>query len=128
MKELEKYITDERTGLKYELVGDYYYPCLKAPEAPKVGRFGMMYHDYLRNHKKVTYSGLMLSGKLKKHVEDIDRQAEDMFSQLVDQMKQSEGITEQLKASNQMEWGAGLRWRPLPKAEAPTEAAAETAA
>ena len=104
MKELEKYIIDENTGLKYELVGDYYYPCLAAPEAPKVGRFGMMYRDYLRNHKKVTYSGLMLSGKLKEHIEDIDRQAEEMFSQLVDRMKQAEGVTEQLKSTDQMAW------------------------
>lgn len=104
MKELEKYIIDERTGLKYKLVGDYYYPCLEAPETPKVGRFGMMYRDYLRTHKKVTYSGLMLSGKLKEHIEDIDRQAEEMFSQLVDQMKQAEGVTEQLKADDQIEW------------------------
>ena len=104
MKELEKYITDERTGLKYELVGDYYYPCLKAPEAPKVGRFGMMYHDYLRNHKRVTYSGLMLSGKLKEQIEEVDRQAEELFSQLVEQMKQAEDVTEQLKAADQMEW------------------------
>ena len=104
MKELEKYITDEKTGLKYELVGDYYYPCLKAPKAPKVGRFGMIYHDYLRKHKKVTYSGLMLSGKLKEHIEDIDRQAEEMFSLLVDRMKQAEGVTKQLKAADQMEW------------------------
>ena len=101
---MKKYITDERTGLKYELVGDYYYPCLEAPEAPKVGRFGMLYHDYLRTHKKVTYSGLMLSGKLKEHIEDVDRQAEDMFSQLVEKIKQGEGITEQLKATNQLEW------------------------
>ena len=100
----EKIIHDEKNGLDYELVGDYYYPCLKAPEAPKVGRFGMMYHDYLHKHKRVTYSGLMLSGKLKEHIEDIDRQAEDMYSQLVDSMKQAEGITEQLKATNQMEW------------------------
>lgn len=64
----------------------------------------MMYRDYLRTHKKVTYSGLMLSGKLKEHIEDIDRQAEEMFSQLVDRMKQAEGVTEQLKATNQMEW------------------------
>ena len=104
MKELEKCITDEKTGLKYKLIGDYYYPCLAAPEAPKVGRFGMMYHDYLRNHKRVTYSGLMLSGKLKEHIEDIDRQAEEMFSQLVEQMKQAEGVTERLKAADQMEW------------------------
>lgn len=101
---MKKYITDERTGLQYELVGDYYYPCLEAPEAPKVGRFGMMYHDYLRNHKRVTYSGLMLSGKLKEHIEDVDRQAEEMFSQLVYQMKQAEGVTEQLKAADQLEW------------------------
>ena len=104
MKELEKYITDEKTGLKYELVGDYYYPCLKAPETPKVGRFGMLYHDYLRNHKRTTYSGLMLSGKLKEQIEEVDRQVEEMFSQLVEQMKQAEDVTEQLKASNQMEW------------------------
>ena len=104
MKELEKYIIDEKTGLKYELVGDYYYPCLKAPEAPRVGRFGMLYRDYLRTHKKVSYSGLMLSEKLKKHIEDVDRQAEEVFSQLVERIKQSEGITEQLKATNQMEW------------------------
>ena len=101
---MKKYITDERTGLKYELVGDYYYPCLEAPEAPKVGRFGMLYHDYLRTHKRVTYSGLMLSGKLKKHIEDIDRQAEEMFSQLVEKMKTAENITEQLKATDQLEW------------------------
>lgn len=104
MKELEKYITDEKTGLKYKLIGDYYYPCLEAPGAPKVGRFGMMYHDYLRKHKKVTYSGLMLSGKLKEHIEDVDRQAEDMYSQLVDRMKRAEGITEQFKAADQLEW------------------------
>ena len=104
MKELEKFIIDEKTGLKYKLIGDYYYPCLEAPEAPKVGRFGMMYHDYLRKHKKVTYSGLMLSGKLKEHIEDVDRQAEDMYSQLVDRMKRAEGITEQFKAADQLEW------------------------
>ena len=101
---MKKYIVDEKTGLKYKLIGDYYYPCLAAPEAPKVGRFGMMYHDYLRKHKKVTYSGLMISGKSKEHVEDVDRQAEEMFSQLVYQMKQAEGITEQFKAADQLEW------------------------
>ena len=101
---MKKYIIDKKTGLKYELVGDYYYPCLEAPEAPKVGRFGMMYHDYLRNHKKVTYSGLMLSGKLKEHIEDVDRQAEELFFQLVDRMKQAEGISEELKATDQLKW------------------------
>ena len=101
---MEKFIHDEMNELDYELIGDYYYPCLKAPEAPQVGRFGMLYHDYLRKHKRVTYSGLMLSGKLKEHIEDVDRQAEEMFSQLVEQMKQAEGVTEQLKATDQMAW------------------------
>ena len=101
---MEKFIHDKTNGLDYELMGDYYLPCLKAPESPKVGRFGLMYLDYLRNHKKVTYSGLLISGKLNEHIESVDRQAEEMFSQLVEQMKQAEGITEQLKATNQMEW------------------------
>lgn len=101
---MERFIHDETNGLDYELVGDYYLPCLKAPKSPKVGRFGLMYLDYLQSHRKVEYSGLMLSGKLKEHVEGIDCQAEDMYSQLVDSMKQAEGITEQLKSTNQLEW------------------------
>lgn len=63
-----------------------------------------MYHNYLRNHNRVVYSGLLLSGKLKEHIEDIDRQAEEMFSRLVEQMKQCEGVTEQLKAIDQLKW------------------------
>ena len=101
---MEKIIHDEKNRLDYKLVGYYYIPCLKAPESPKVGRFEMLYHDYLHTHKKVIYSGLMLSGKLKGHIEDIDRQAEELFSKLVDRMKQAEGITEQLKAIDQLEW------------------------
>ena len=101
---MKRFIHDETNGLDYELIGDYYIPCLKAPESPKVGRFGMMHHDYLRKHKRVTYSGLMLSGKLKEHIEDIDRQADDMYFQLVDRMKQTEDVTEQLKDTNQLEW------------------------
>ncbi len=62
----------------------------------------MLYHDYLSNNKRVTYSGLMLSGELNEHIEDIDRQAEEMLFQLVEQMKQAEGITEQLKSTNQI--------------------------
>lgn len=101
---MEQLIHDEVNGLDYELVGDYYLPCLKAPESPKIGRFGLTYLDYLRNHKRVTYSGLLLSDKLNEHIEDIDRQAEEMFYQLVEQMKQSEGVTEELKWQDQMLW------------------------
>ena len=77
MKEqkIERFIHDEKNRFDYELVGDYYLPCLKVPESPKVGRFGQMYLDYLRNHKRVTYSGLMLSGKLNEHIENVDLQA-----------------------------------------------------
>ena len=101
---MKKYIHDKTNGIDYELVGDYYLPCLKAPESPKVGRFGIMYHNYLRNHKRVAYSGLLLSGKLNEHLQTIDSQAENMYSQLVEQMKQTEGVTEQLKATDQMAW------------------------
>ena len=101
---MERFIHDETNGLDYELVGDYYLPCLKAPESPKVGRFGLIYLDYLRNHKRITYSGLLISGKLNELIEDIDRQAKEMFFQLVEQMKQAEGITEQLKAIDQLKW------------------------
>ena len=101
---MDRFFHDKTNGLDYEHVGDYYLPCLKAPESPKVGRFGLMYLDYLCNHKKVTYSGLLLSGKLNDHIEDIDHQAEELFSQLVEQMKPVEGITEQLKATDQIKW------------------------
>ena len=101
---MKRFIHDETNGLDYKLVGDYYLPCLKVPESPKVGRFGFMYLDYLRNYKRITYSGLLISSKLKEHLENIDRQAEEMFSQLVDRMKQTEGVTEQLKDADQMKW------------------------
>lgn len=101
---MKRFIHDEKNGLDYKLEGDYYLPCLKAPESPKVGRFGIMYLDYLRNYKRITYSGLLISGKLKEHIEDVDRQAEEMFAALVKQMKQAEGVTEKLKATDQMKW------------------------
>ena len=101
---MERFIHDKTNGIDYELVGDYYLPCLKVPESPKVGRFGIMYHNYLRNHKRVAYSGLLLSGKLNEHLQTIDSQAEEMFDTLIEQMKKAEGITEQLKATNQMKW------------------------
>lgn len=101
---MKRFIHDETNGLDYKLVGDYYLPCLKAPEAPKVGRFGMIYLDYLRNNKKATYSELLMTDKLKDHVEEIDRQAEEMFSQLVEQMAKDEGVDETLKRRDQLSW------------------------
>ncbi len=101
---MKQFIHDETNRLDYELVGDYYLPCLKAPKSPNVGRFGMIYLDYLRNNNKAIYSGLLMSGKLKSHVEKIDMQAEEMFSQLVQQMVKNEGVDEALKRSNQLIW------------------------
>ena len=102
---MEKYIADKRTGLNYELVGDY---SLIAgddePEQEPIGVWGQRHCKYLREHKHAIYSGLLISGKLDSYLRDIDRQAEAMFSQLVAQMAAHEDITEQLKAENQMLW------------------------
>ena len=104
---MEKYITDERTGLKYELVGDYYI--IAGDDEPEeeqksIGIWGQRHLRYLTNHRKVLYANLLTNGKLDSHLADIDRQAEEMFERLVKQMAAAEGITEQLKAADQMAW------------------------
>ena len=102
---MEKYITDEHTGLKYELVGDYYLIAGDdEPEQAPIGIWGQRHCNYLREHKHAIYSGLLISGKLDSYLRDIDRQAEKMFFLLVKQMVAQEGITEQLKEENQMLW------------------------
>lgn len=104
---MEKYITDERTGLKYELVGDYYLIAgddeLWEEQKP-IGIWGRRHHEYLRRNKQITLSSLQISGKLNSYLADIDRQAEEMFELLVNQMAAAEGVTEQLKAADQMAW------------------------
>ena len=104
---MEKYMTDERTGLKYELVGDYYI--IAGDDEPKeehkpIGIWGQRHLCYLKNHRKVLYANLLTSGKLNNCLANIDRQAEEMFERLVMQMAAAEGITEQLKAADQMVW------------------------
>ena len=102
---MEKFITDERTGLNYELVGDYYLIAGDdEPEQEPIGIWGQRHGRYLREHKCAVYSTLLISGKLDSYLRDIDRQAEHMFSQLVSQMAAQEGITERFKAKNQMLW------------------------
>ena len=102
---MEKRIYDKQTGIHYELQGDYYLPCLMLPEQPKVeiGIWGQRHLRYIRQHKRLRYSNLLTSGKLNKYLADVDRQAEEMFSRIVEQMAEREGITEQFKADNQME-------------------------
>ena len=103
---MEKYIIDERTGLKYELVGDYYL--IAGDDEPEenqpIGIWGQRHLRYLKNHRKVFYADLLTSGKLNCYLADIDQQAEQLFLRLVKQIADAEGITETLKASDQMEW------------------------
>ena len=101
---MEKYIYNEKNGLHYELIGDYYYPCLTAPESPSIGTWGMRRLQYLREHKKILYQTLFYTEKLNAHLEEVDHSAEEMFEQLVKQLSPIEGVTEALKAANQMEW------------------------
>ena len=103
---MEKYKYDENNGLWYGLQGDYYLPCLKLPveEPVHIGVWGQRHLNYLRDNKRFFLSGLQLSGKLNGYIADIDQQAEDMFFRLVKQMAEREGVSETLKAENQMEW------------------------
>ena len=94
----------ERMGGTYHQEGDYFLPDLSVPELPAIGIWGQRRRRYLKEHRQALYTALLMSGKLDDHLSDIDEQAEAMFSQLVKQMAGQEGITEQLKANNQMEW------------------------
>ena len=103
---MEKYKYDEKNGLWYELQGDYYLLRLKLPKEEQVhiGIWGQRHLNYLRKNKQVLLSSLQLSGKFNCYLDDIDSQADEMFERLVKQMAKAEGITEQLKAENQVEW------------------------
>ena len=102
---MEKYITDERTGLKYELVGDYYLIAGDdESEQEPIGIWGQRHLRHLKRHNKVIYANLLTSSKLPEYLADIDRQAEELFLRLVKQKADAESITETLKASDQMEW------------------------
>ena len=90
--------------LTYHWEGDYLIPDLEAPEAPRIGKFGTMRHKYLRDHHRGIFDGMLLEGSLNAHLEEIDRQANEMMERLLTQMAKTENVTEQLKAEGQMEW------------------------
>ena len=93
--------------ITYRQVGDYLIPNLKLPPEEaniRLGKWGMMYKSYLEKHKKVLFSSLLGQGKLYQHCAEIEKQARDMFDTLVEQMKESEVVTEELKEQNQLEW------------------------
>ena len=105
MEQLAKFITDERTGLEYELCGDYYVIAGEdEPEHEPIGVWGMRHLEYIKNHRKGFYTALILDCKVNRYLADINKQAEQMFDTLIKQFKQAEGVTEQLKSDNQMEW------------------------
>ena len=104
---LPKYKTDERTGIRYELIGDYYFIAGDDDESEDnrpIGRWGRMHEDYLKKNKRHVFDSMLMSGKLHSYLADIDEQARDMFDSLVEQMKVKEGVTEELKEKNQLEW------------------------
>ena len=103
---MDKYIYNEKNGLWYEVQGNYYLPCLKLPEerTAYIGIWGQRHLRYLKQHRKGLYSELLISGKLNDYLADLNEQAEELFSRLVKQLAEKEGVTEALKAENQMLW------------------------
>ncbi len=103
---MDKYIYDDKNGLWYELLGDYYIPCLILPaekEQP-IGLWGQRHLRYLKEYHRNTYTTLLTSGRLNTYLADIDKQAQERMERLTEQMKRAQGITEQLKAENALEW------------------------
>ena len=103
---MDKYIYDENNGLWYELQGDYYIPCLTIPEEEQqpIGIWGRRHLRYIREHRKALYTGLFLDGKLNSYLAELNDQAQNMFFRLVEQLAEKDGITETLKAEDQMLW------------------------
>ena len=106
---MEKFNTDERTGLRYELVGDYYL--IAGDDEPEeqhtIGIWGQRHLRYLKEHRRVLYANLLTTDKLNGYLADVNQQAEEIFARLTKQMAAAEGITEELKTTDQMKW---VRW------------------
>ena len=102
---MEKYIFDEKNGLWYELDGDYYLPCLTVPEDEQpVGIWGQRHLRYISRYQKVRHTTLLLNGKLNSYLAEVDSHAVQMLVSLVTQMAAKEGVTERLKATDQLAW------------------------
>ncbi len=107
---MDKYIYDENNGLWYELQGEYYLPCLTLPleEEKPIEIWGQRHKRYLKEHRKAIYTTLLTSGKLNAYLAEINQQAQERFERLIEQLKQAQGITEQLKAENALEWAGRM--------------------
>lgn len=103
---MKQTIYDEKTGLWYELRGEYYFPCVTVPEGTDrpVGIWGQRHLRYLKRHKMSVYHELLRSGRLASYLQEIDSQAEHMFDSIMADLAAREGVTEALKAKNQMRW------------------------
>ena len=106
MTEMKKHIYDESNGLWYELIGDYYIPVLtlSSEEQRPIGKWGRMHWDYLKEYRPLCYNDLILSGQLWTYLVVLNEQAQNRLEVIIDQMKASEGVTEELKAADQMAW------------------------
>ena len=96
--------TFEKMGGTYRQMGDYLLPGLEAPESPRIGIWGQRRLQYLRTNERVLYTTMLIGDTLKTHLEEVDKSAEEMFNQLIVQLKAQEGVTEELKANDQLEW------------------------
>ena len=105
MDKLKKHIYDESNGLHYTLVGDYYIPDLKLPEEKRhIGHYGRLHRDYLKQEQPARYSSLLLIGELWTYLADLNERVEERLDLIIEQMKAAEGVTEELKAQNPLEW------------------------
>ena len=103
---MEKHIYDEKNGLSYTLHGDYYLPDLALnEEEPIYGKYGMLRRQFLKEHGLAKYQYLLLTGKLTEHLNQIDQEVRERVEMLMEQMAEKQGVTEELKAQDQMEWG-----------------------
>ena len=106
MTEMKKHIYDESNGLWYELIGDYYIQVLTLPseEQRSIGKWGRMHRDYLKEHRPILFNDLILNGQLWTYLADLNEQAQERLALIIEQMQQAEGVTEDLKAADQMAW------------------------
>ena len=110
MTKMKKHIYDENNGLWYERIGDYYIPVLtlSSEEQRPIGKWGRMHRDYLKEQRPILFNDLILSGQLWSYLADLNEQAQKRLSLIVEQMKASEGVSEKLKATDQMAWVAAM--------------------
>ena len=102
---MKKQIYDEKNGMSYTLHGDYYLPDLVLrEEEPTYGKYGMLRKQFLKEHRSAMYQYLLLTGKLNEHLNQTDQEAREQVETLMKQMTEKQGVTEELKAQDQMEW------------------------